>query len=481
MKFIKSIFHLFSPDFPRTVVYMLQSVEYEVEPYLKWLWRVSDFSGVMHRRTLDKTMAARKLLGAMYTGMIVQYALLLALLYWAVTEFDPGLIVATLVLFIATPIFWAHVVTLPLVLARWLIVKPQHAKQIHASAHDFSQHTATIIAVAGSYGKTTMKELLLTVLAEGKKVAGTPANKNVAISHARFVKTLKGDEEILVIEYGEGKPGDVKKFAKTTRPDIGVITGLAPAHLDKYGTLEEAGKDIFALGEYLGKKPLYVNIESPEVVQFIKSSYITYSSTSVAGWKISDINLSIEGLGFVMQKDKTKLSLKSQLLGKHQVGPLAAVAAIAFELGMKPEQIEAGIAKTKPFEHRMQPYQVNDAWIIDDTYNGNIEGLKSGLSLLAALPAKRKIYITPGLVDQGVETKNVHTSLGQAIAESNPDEVVLMKNSVTKYIKRSMEASGYGGKLVVVDDPLDFYTNLGSYVASGDLVLMQNDWTDNYA
>jgi len=168
-------------------------------------------------------------------------------------------------------------------------------------------------------------------------------------------------------------------------------------------------------------------------------------------------------------------------LGRHQVGPLSFAAALAAEFDMSNDQIQAAIAKTQPFEHRMQPYELDGAWIIDDTYNGNIEGIRAGTALLAGLDARRKIYITPGLVDQGEEGRSVHREMGALITEANPAIVVLMQNSATDDILYGLKAAKFEGDIIIEDDPLNFYTNLQTFVAHGDLVLMQNDWTDNYA
>lgn len=128
----------------------------------------------------------------------------------------------------------------------------------------------------------------------------------------------------------------------------------------------------------------------------------------------------------------------------------------------------------------MQPRQLHGAWIIDDTYNGNSEGVKAGLKLLGQLDANRRVYVTPGLVEQGDKTKEVHVKIGREIGEV-ADVVVLMQNSVTDYISDGLREVQYAGRLLVVDDPLNFYTHLDQFVAVGDVVLMQNDWTDNYA
>ncbi len=478
---MRALVSLYGPKYPNVLVYMLQSTEYRAGPYLAWYWRTQNFSSVMHRRTLAPTRAARLLVLALRLGMFVQIVAgltLLGLWHW---HNLPGGFEFGLALLISYPIVWAHLAVVPLVLGRWFIVLPRERARIKHSKNIFADFKGVKIAVAGSYGKTSMKELLLSVLGEGKKVAATPANKNVAVSHAHFATKLNGAEDILIIEYGEGAPGDVANFAKTTQPTHAVITGVAPAHLDRYKTVERAGKDIFAVADFLHGKNVYVNGESPAAKDFIKSSYEVYSAKGALGWKAKDIDLSVTGTRFDLSKGKRTLHLGSGLLGKHQVGPLALAAALALELGLREEQVVAGVAKTVPFEHRMQPNRLNDAWIIDDTYNGNIEGVRVGLELLATLEARRKWYVTPGLVDQGRETKAVHIEMGKLIAAAKPDVVVLMHNSAAPFIKEGLDAGKFAGELRVEKDPLAFYTDLKHFVAAGDLVLMQNDWTDNYA
>jgi len=472
---------IYLPSYPKALVYMLQSTEYQVRPYLKWVWRTTDFRSVMQRRTLDRTKAARLLLLALRLGIVAQLAIGLLLIYLGVYHDVMYALPGGLGLIVLYPYVWPYLVVVPIELGRWLISKPAEKLAVEESGIIFAQHQAVKIAVAGSYGKTTMKELLATVLSEGLKVAVTPANKNVSGSHAQFAKSLKGDEDVLVIEYGEGAPGDVERFARVTQPTHAIITGLAPAHLDQYKTLHAAGEDIFSVGRYLKGQHVYVNDESPSLKRFLKKSYHLFDRHGALGWKVSEIVVDFSGTSFTLKKGKHSLKLQSQLVGKHQVGFLALAAALSLELGLTMAQVKAGVAATKPFEHRMQPYKLAGAWIIDDTYNGNLEGIRAGTELLHDLKAGRKIYVTPGLVDQGEETERVHKQVGHLIAAAKPDLVVLMKNSVTEYIKAGLDKANYKGEVQVEDKPLEFYTNLQHFVAHGDLVLMQNDWTDNYA
>jgi UDP-N-acetylmuramyl pentapeptide synthase len=480
-KMLGAVTVFYSPVYPKIIIYMLQVSEYRALPYLSWYWRTSNFRRVIVRRDLVRTKAARLLSLALQAGMIIEILLGLWMIYlWHVGSLGGGIYYGLAVI-IATPVIWAHLIVVPLVAARFFIVQPRENMLIAESEQIFKNHKGIKLAIAGSYGKTSMKELLLAVLSEGKKVAATPGNKNVPISHAHFAKTLTGDEDIVLLEYGEGAPGDVGRFCRTTHPTHGIITGLAPAHLDRYKTLQAAGEDIFSMAKYLKNKNVYVNSESPSVKPFLDPSLHIYDQSGALGWKVEHPKVSLKGTSFTLSKGKKQLKLHSGLIGRHQLGPLSLAVGLAHEFGIDDEAIIKGIAGTKPFEHRMQPYLLAGAWVIDDTYNGNIEGIRVGTELLSALEAKRKIYITPGLVEQGAETEHVHIEIGTLIAIAQPDLVVLMKNSVTKFIQKGLKSGDYKGEVQIEEQPLAFYSNLSEFVAAGDLVLMQNDWPDNYA
>lgn len=477
---IKAFVSLYRPRFAKTIIYMLQSTEYSIGAYLAWFWRTQDFSAIMYRRVLDTTRRAEALLILFRIGLYTQSLVGLVLFVIGIADTANAYIYFGLALIVAAPVLWAHLIVVPILLARILIVSPKERKMVRESEKIFTNFKGPKIAVAGSYGKTTMKELLATVLSEGLKVMATPGNKNVLVSHARFAHLLDGDEDVLIIEYGEGKPGDVAKFASYTKPTHAVITGVAPAHLDQYKTLEAAARDIFTVTKKVKKSQVYVNGESEAAKQYLQKEYETYSKAGALGWKIANIQVTITGTTFELQKSKKKLELFTGLVGEHLLGPVAFAAALAHELGLSDEEIIAGVANTKPYEHRMQPYPLSGGWVIDDTYNGNIEGIRAGTQLLAKLPARRKFYVTPGLVDQGEETERVHIEMGQLIAEAKPDVVVLMKNSVTQYIEAGLRNKNYQGEIRIETKPLEFYTNLDQFIAKNDLVLMQNDWTDNY-
>jgi UDP-N-acetylmuramoyl-tripeptide--D-alanyl-D-alanine ligase len=459
---------------------MLQIVEYSVVKYLKWFWSVQDFSKVQNRQKLEKTEVSKGIYGLLVLGSVAEIIFGLILFCLGLAGSLAGGVPLGIAIIIAYPVVWSQLVCIPVVLGRIFVINPKQKALIATSKNTFAKHKAIKIVIAGSYGKTTMKETVATILGAGKKVAATPGNKNVSVSHAYYAARLKGDEDILIIELGEGEPGSIKKFAETIKPDIAVITGLSPAHQETYKSIDAAAEDIFTLAKYVKPENLFVNGDSLMAKPYIPKEANIYTTNGVLSWKAGKAKVSMDGVTFDLTNGKKQLKLKSHLMGRHQIGPIVLGAALANKLGLTDKQIIDGVEKTKPFKHRMQPYMLNDAWIIDDTYNGNTEGIRVGTELLAELPGKRKIYVTPGIVEQGKESDSIHKELGKVIARSQPDIVVLMQNSATSHIEAGLKEGGFNGQLKIEADPVKFYSNLDSFVAKGDVVMMQNDWADKY-
>lgn len=469
---MKRILSYFTIKMPWTLVYMQQQVEYSPSKFLKWTAAVPNLFQVQNRGELDLTSRAKLMLGLSYLTAVMTF---MTVSFWALWLTAYWLFLALLLL----PQLCVVVIFVTTLLLQSIIVNPKQNREIRAAKQKLSAHTTIRIAVLGSYGKTTMKELLVTVLSEAKSVAATPGNKNVLISHARWVnRKLTGKEDVLVFEYGEAQPGDIATLANFSQPTIAVVTGLAPAHLDAYPNLEAVADDFATIQNVVTPDNTFVSGNDELLRAKIKGSY--YDSHGIDSWKVSGEQVDFSGTRFTLTSGNQKLNLQTGLLGKHQIGPLSAVVAIAMKLGLTDKQIVAGVAATRPYEHRMQPRHLGGAWIIDDTYNGTIEGMRAGLELLKTLPGKRKVYVTPGLVDQGTETEITHQELGTLIAAAQPDQVVLMQNSVTEHIRTGLEQAGFRGELKLETKPLEYYTNLEHFLAAGDVVMLQNDWPDSY-
>jgi UDP-N-acetylmuramoyl-tripeptide--D-alanyl-D-alanine ligase len=460
-------------SYPKVILYMLQGSEYKISDYLRWLHRTSDFRKVMQRRPLVWTIKTRLL--AVAEAGIVAGCIIAA---WILTGIWIPL---GWILILAIPFLLAYILIIPLAVGQVLVQRPREKVIISHATTELKKHRAKKIAVVGSYGKTTTKEVLKTVLAEKYVVAATPGNMNTLIGTSRFIATLKGNEDILLFEMGESHIGDIDDLCRLVEPDMGVITGINQAHLESFGSIDNTVKTIFELQDYLGEKLLYKNKDSELVRGGVKDTdSLAYDSDGVDGWRVTHSSSDLTGTEIVVVKSDKKIKAKVQLIGEHLIGTMVLAIAIADQFGLKPNEIEQGLASIRPFNHRMQPRVVHGATIIDDTYNGNIQGMEAGLQLLKDSGAKRRVYVTPGLVEQGEATAEVHEKLGRLIAKS-ADTVVLMNNSVTSYITIAMKQANFAGELLIVDNPLEFYTNLEHFVAAGDVILMQNDWTDNYS
>ncbi len=342
---IRELLSTYRPGYPRVLIYMLQSSEYQIGPYLDWLRRTKDFGLIMKRRTLEPTRPARLLLAVLRLGMVLQVAAGLLIAGLGIWRDMPGGPMFGAIVAITYPFVWAYLIVVPLALGRELSAKPKERRAIAKSEAAFAKHPGARIAVAGSYGKTTMKELLATVLGEGLKAAATPANKNVSTSHARFAAGLEGDEDVLIIEYGEGGPGDVARFARNTHPTHAIITGVAAAHLDRYKTTQAAGEDIFSLADHLKGRNVFVNGESPYAKPFIKKAYEVFDGQGALGWKATDVKVGLDGTSFTLKKGAKILKLKTGLVGRHQLGFVALAAALALQLGLSEQQVQDGIAR----------------------------------------------------------------------------------------------------------------------------------------
>jgi UDP-N-acetylmuramoyl-tripeptide--D-alanyl-D-alanine ligase len=470
---ISKFLSLFSPKYPQSVIYMLQKSEYRLKRFLPWYFSFPNFNQVMNRGQLKKTVAAK--------------VMLLSLILAELGLFISGIILslANKILFLGPLLILSAPVLAVIIICPFLIIlkifylKPRWAKQSARAQKIFASTKAKKIAILGSYGKTTVKELLAQVLSEKYKVAYTPGNMNTLVAHARFALSLKGDEQFIIIEYGEEELGDIAKMAEITKPDYAILTGMAPVHMDSMGSLNLTATELGSILDFVDSENVFWNSESELLAKHLGTKLKkenSYCLKSALGAKISQIDAtSPDGLKFKLGD----LNLSSGLIGKHMVGPLGLVAELGKRFGLNDQQIKITLEKTQAFEARMQPLSLNGATIINDGYNGNIEGIKAGIELLLNLKCSgRKIYVTPGLIMQGQENDKVHSQIGSLLGASNFEQIYLVRNKNTEIIFREMNRTNFSGQVEFIEDPLSFYTNVQSFLAKGDIILMQNDLPD---
>lgn len=469
----------YRPRYIRSLVYMLQQSEYDIRDYLRWYHRVTAFDQVEKRKHLIKTPKALLLMGLMWTMILALFAKAVI-----ITWVFPTLLIFVIValMLIASPFILAYAIIIPLLLITFFVQKPVERILMFRARQRLRKHKAVKIAIAGSFGKTSMREILKTVLTEGKKVACPPQSYNTPLAISKFIQNLKGDEEVLIFELGEYYPGDVRKLCDLIEPQLGIITGVNEAHLEKFKTLEHAANTIFELADFLGEKLLYVNGESYAARAHTKAGHIIYTREGAGSNKVREAHTDLTGTSFILSRDGEEIAVKSAILGFHQIGPLTVAADIAGQLGISLEEIQQGLNKTKPFDHRLEPnIDMQGVITLDDSYNGNPDGAKVVIEFLASLKGHRRFYVTPGLVEMGSRTKEVHQNIGQLLAKASIEKVVLIKNSVTPFIYDGLKAEHFQGEVTWFDDALTAFAALPQLTVTGDVVLLQNDWPDQYA
>jgi UDP-N-acetylmuramoyl-tripeptide--D-alanyl-D-alanine ligase len=456
---------------------MLQASEYDVTDFFRWHERVNDFRAVEKRKHLVFTSKALMLF---VSGWVTIVVLVCAVIVAFFSYPSPWNLLLSAVLLIEFPVFVLFSILFVLLLSQFL-QKPMEALIVREAKRTIATHPALKIAIAGSFGKTSMREIVKTVLSEGKNVAAPVGSYNTPLGIAQFVKTLKGDESVLVFELGEYYSGDIKNLCDVVQPDIGIITGVNEAHLEKFKSLDNATKTIFELADYLGEKPTYVSADNAAAYKAARQSHILYSHEGGNGWVVSDARTSLEGTSCTLTRGESVVHVRSKLLGLHQIGAFVVATDIAVRLGLSCAQIESGFAKTTPFEHRLEPKFGTDGVVtLDDSYNGNPDGVRAVIEFLGALPG-RTWYVTPGLVEMGSRKEEVHRTIGTQLVKNGIEKVVLIRNSVTPFIYDGLKSADYKGDVIWFDDALAAFSALPRMTVKGDIVLLQNDWPDQYA
>lgn len=474
---IKNFLSRYQFRYPELIVYMLQASEYKIADFLSWYHRTHNFSEVKKRGELKKTNKARVLLWCAWFIIYLIYIDGIAVLFSDFVKLK--YLVAVLEILIA-PYLLPYLLIIPVFIGNSL-QKLVELNMILNTKKILNDHKGKKIAIVGSYGKTTMREVLKSVLSVGKKVSAPGENFNTPIGISNFVNTLNGDEEVLIFELGEYYPGDIKKLCEMINPDIGIVTGINEAHLSKFKNIQKTIKTIFEISDFLKDKPLYVNSDNNFVKENTPKNSITYSTQEVGRLKIKDGFSDLQGTTFTLMLDENNVPVFSKILGLHNIGPMATAADIALSFGFDMQQIKSGINSTQPFDHRMEKKAgPNGSVIVDDSYNGNPDGVKAGLNFLRSLFENRKIYITPGLVEMGSKTEEIHIKIGEQIAEARIDKVILIETSATEFIKKGLEESSFVGEVLTFKSMPEALDALNSIALEDDVILIQNDWPDQY-
>ncbi len=370
----------------------------------------------------------------------------------------------------------------PILLPVWLCVA-NGATSVFENAHNrkFIKQAGQVlderkiirVAVVGSCGKTSVKNILKTILSEKYKVVETPASYNTPMGIAKTVFLDEfSEKEVFIAEMGARKEGDISELCHLVKPDYAVFTAVCPQHIASFGSIENVYKE---KSQILRSGAKVVCGESLQA--WIKDcAEVIYAGAS----QIRDLRLSGKNTAFTLLLGGEEVEIKTSLLGRIAAENIALAATLCMEMGLTKEEIVAGVEKLQPIPHRLQLLENNGVYILDDGYNCNIEGAKAALEVLSQFEG-RTCIVTPGIVEGGILEEELNGALGAEIATRKVDKVILVGDTLVGAVKDGyVHGGGDEGKLSVAQTLEKAQELLAEWLQTGDAVLFLNDLPDLY-
>ena len=330
-----------------------------------------------------------------------------------------------------------------------------------------------IVAITGSNGKTTTKDITTSVLAQRFSVFKSEKSYNNQIGIPSRLMQLSKADEVAVLEIGTSWPGEIERLSQITAPTLGVITNIGPAHLELLGSIEGVAEEKGTLLTHV--EHAILNADDPMTPRLARR---VCGQITTFGWQteadVSAHEIEIDGFG----KPAFTLKIKGNeagrvhlpCLGKHNIYNALAAAGVGVWTGLTPTEIRAGLERFQLADMRMQPIVHNDLRIINDAYNSNPESLKSALTFLSDIEITgRRIAILGDMLELGEHSHTLHLKTGQAI----PTNISLLITVGPHSRAIAHGAEGNVESIISCDTPQQAAHQLTQYAQPGDAVLIK--------
>jgi UDP-N-acetylmuramoyl-tripeptide--D-alanyl-D-alanine ligase len=332
-----------------------------------------------------------------------------------------------------------------------------------------------LIAVTGSAGKTTTKEAIAHVLGARFRVLKSEGNFNNHFGLPLMLLKLEPEYDVAVIEMGMSHAGEIRALAKIAQPEIGVVTNVAPVHLEFFDSLAGIARAKYELVESLPANGIAVlNADDEYVSQFgrdFKGKVVMYGTRATADVRAENIQAKgLEGSEFEVVIGSVRERGMLPLVGEHNVLNALAAVAVGVERGLKPGEAVGALATLAPADKRGEVLQLGNITVINDCYNSNPKALGAMVDALAATAAKRRIVVAGEMLELGAAGEEMHRQAGQHIAEKGIDVLLGVRGQAQAMVEGARRA---GTPAEYVAGPEEAGEWLAREARDGDVVLLK--------
>ena len=331
-----------------------------------------------------------------------------------------------------------------------------------------------VIAVTGSAGKTSTKDIIAALLSVRLRVGKTTGNLNNHLGLPLSLLRIPDNAEVAVVEMGMNHSGEIKQLCQIAAPDIGVVTNVGYAHVENFSSIEGVAAAKRELIESLPATGTAVlNADDARVFNFSLGhggQTITYGVSTVADIRASDVRFTPVGSSFKVGV----VEFQSSLSGQHNVSNILAGIAVAQLFGIEPASLTDAVAALVPGKMRGERHEWNGVTVLNDSYNSNPEAARHMLDVLATESASRRIAVLGEMRELGAMSRQLHHELGTYAVQSGKLDILIGIHGDADVMVKAAEVSGMSrDRALFFETPAAAGAFLKAEVRPGDAVLFK--------
>jgi UDP-N-acetylmuramoyl-tripeptide--D-alanyl-D-alanine ligase len=341
-----------------------------------------------------------------------------------------------------------------------------------------SRTDVAVVAITGSNGKTTTRQMTAEVVAQKFSTLSTIGNYNNQIGVPLTLLRLSPEHAWAVVELGTNSPGEIARLARICSPDIGVITNIGPAHLEGLGSLDGVMREKEQLIDLLktgGRAVL--NADDRRVCKIAdrtEKKVLLFGLNKTAAIRATKIQERVRGISFSLDLPRESLTVDLKVPGQFMVINALAAAAVGHLLELSAVEIKSGLETFKPAWGRMNVFQTaNGIHVIDDTYNANPDSMQAAITTLNTLRANNRSVIVAGdMLELGAQAESLHRQVGAWAATADINKLYVT-GEYAEAVTAGAKDAGMNGKNIFIGLPEKILTHLKDYLKPGDWVLVK--------